>query len=457
LKMVESTITLHEQLTQALSVYKNYCGDASELWEQLKYLQSRLTLFVDKRDSRHKLEKEQEGLRVAVESLDKQVLEKKALAAVVKEGLVGLQNQLMALTKQRQDLFGDQSVQSAEEQARKQLKSSEELLQRGMLEQKQLTARREALEVNIVKEKEAFTTLHANQQLLQEQLRTQLAKLGFPTIEQAAAHILSEETHQHLTEQWELLKNSQTSIRQSVNDLTAQYTGLTKEKQSDQSESELNTSIFGQDQQITAQGQRIGIITERLHRDQENTRKLADKIKGKEQQEMEYHRWKQLSDLIGDATGNTFSKFAQELTLQQVMRLANEHLKRLSDRYLIKHVKQENMDELFIVDTYHGNAERSVKTLSGGESFLVSLSLALGLSDLAGKNTLIGSLFIDEGFGTLDQNTLDVALSSLEKLQNETNRTIGIISHVPALKERVTTQIELVKDASGYSTLVIRS
>jgi len=151
-----------------------------------------------------------------------------------------------------------------------------------------------------------------------------------------------------------------------------------------------------------------------------------------------------------------FSKFAQELTLQQVLRLANNHLKRLSDRYLIKHVRQNNLDELFIIDTFHGNAERSVKTLSGGESFLVSLSLALGLSDLAGKNTMIGSLFIDEGFGTLDQNTLDVALSSLEKLQNETNRTIGIISHVPALKERVTTQIELVQDASGYSSLTVR-
>jgi exonuclease SbcC len=86
----------------------------------------------------------------------------------------------------------------------------------------------------------------------------------------------------------------------------------------------------------------------------------------------------------------------------------------------------------------------------------VSLALALGLSDLAGNKTRIESLFIDEGFGTLDQETLDTALSALEKLQHETNRTIGIISHVEALKDRITTQIELMKDASGNSKLLVR-
>jgi len=361
------------------------------------------------------------------------------------------------LTNQRQELFGDQSAQVEEESCRKSLKSSEEQLQHLQLEQKQLTAQKEALNENILKADTAFVTHQAKQQQRQEELHTQLARMGFSTIESAVAGILSEEAYKILTKQWDLLKTEQTSILQSVKDLGALYSELVKKRHSDKSEGELNNSIAETDQQISSHGQRIGIITERLHRDKENNLKLADKIKAKETQEKEYHRWKQLSDLIGDATGNTFSKFAQELTLQQVMRLANDHLKRLSDRYLIKHVKQDNLDELFIMDTFHGNAERSVKTLSGGESFLVSLSLALGLSDLAGKNTMIGSLFIDEGFGTLDQNTLDVALSSLEKLQNETNRTIGIISHVPALKERVTTQIELIKDASGYSQLMVRS
>jgi exonuclease SbcC len=102
-----------------------------------------------------------------------------------------------------------------------------------------------------------------------------------------------------------------------------------------------------------------------------------------------------------------------------------------------------------------GGMRRSVKTLSGGETFLMSLALALGLSDLASKNVEINSLFIDEGFGTLDPETLDVTLDTLERLQAESNKTIGIISHVSTLKERIQTQIVLDRNAQGYSQLKV--
>jgi exonuclease SbcC len=95
-----------------------------------------------------------------------------------------------------------------------------------------------------------------------------------------------------------------------------------------------------------------------------------------------------------------------------------------------------------------------MNTLSGGESFLVSLALALGLSDMAGQQAEIRSLFIDEGFGTLDDNALDLALTTLENLQAK-GKTIGIISHVKTLKERIAVQIRLEKGSSGFSTLTL--
>jgi len=107
-----------------------------------------------------------------------------------------------------------------------------------------------------------------------------------------------------------------------------------------------------------------------------------------------------------------------------------------------------------IVDRYQADAVRSLESLSGGETFLVSLALALGLSDLARRNYPIDSLFIDEGFGTLDADTLDTALAALETLQAG-GKTIGIISHVEALKERLTTQIQVRKNDSGNSTLAV--
>jgi len=107
-----------------------------------------------------------------------------------------------------------------------------------------------------------------------------------------------------------------------------------------------------------------------------------------------------------------------------------------------------------LVDFFQTNDMRSVDTTSGGEKFLISLALALGLSDLASKNAKISSLFIDEGFGTLDSNTLETVISTLETLRAQ-GKIIGIISHVENLKERISTQIQVIKKSQGVSELNI--
>jgi DNA repair protein SbcC/Rad50 len=167
-------------------------------------------------------------------------------------------------------------------------------------------------------------------------------------------------------------------------------------------------------------------------------------------------KWELLSKYIGDAQGKTFSTFAQGLTLRKLVLLTNERLQKLNDRYLLDMPVEEEDDDLIIIDTYLGEERRSVKTLSGGETFIVSLALALALSDLASKNVKIESLYIDEGFGSLDPEALDVAISTLEQLQVESNKTIGIISHVDSLKERIETQIQLEKNSSGFSKIIIK-
>jgi len=166
-------------------------------------------------------------------------------------------------------------------------------------------------------------------------------------------------------------------------------------------------------------------------------------------------KWQLLNKLIGDATGNKFNQFAQDLTLDQLLILGNQRLKGLSDRYRMARPKGEEDEALVIIDNHMAGMRRSVRTLSGGETFLISLSLALALSDLASRKVEINSLFVDEGFGTLDPETLDQTLDTLEKLQAEGNKTIGIISHVEALKERIATQIQLERNSLGNSSMRI--
>lgn len=167
-------------------------------------------------------------------------------------------------------------------------------------------------------------------------------------------------------------------------------------------------------------------------------------------------KWELLDKYIGNADGKKFATFAQGLTLSRLMALANRRLTDLSDRYLLDKPCEQDEDELMIVDQYMGNERRSVKTLSGGETFMISLSLALALSDLASKNIKLESLFIDEGFGTLDPETLDLALNTLEKLQQEAQKNIGIISHVESIKERIATQIRLERNNRGFSQIIIK-
>lgn len=163
--------------------------------------------------------------------------------------------------------------------------------------------------------------------------------------------------------------------------------------------------------------------------------------------------WKTLGDLIGSHDGKKFKVFAQSLTLDALLLHANAHLRELARRYRLERVPGHDLD-LQVVDRDMGDEVRSVASLSGGESFLVSLALALGLASLSSETTQVETLFIDEGFGTLDPETLEVALATLDALQ-ATGRQVGIISHVSGLAERIGVQVRVVKQGGGRSRLVV--
>lgn len=161
--------------------------------------------------------------------------------------------------------------------------------------------------------------------------------------------------------------------------------------------------------------------------------------------------WMALNDLLGSADGSKFKKFAQGLALVQLLSLANQQMKSLKPRYRIERVPATDL-EIAIVDRDQANQLRPVSSLSGGETFLVSLALALGLAQLTGGGSPLQSLFIDEGFGALDQEALADALETLDLLQSE-GKTIGIISHVEALRERISCQIQIASVGAGRSEL----
>ena len=162
-----------------------------------------------------------------------------------------------------------------------------------------------------------------------------------------------------------------------------------------------------------------------------------------------------MNELIGEKTGNRFANFVQDLTFEQLIEFGNNRLTSFSDRYLLAMPSAVDTGDLQVMDTYMGNTTRSIFSLSGGETFKLSLALALGLSDLAARKVEIESLFIDEGFGSLDPDSLEEAVSLLEDIQNKGNKSIGIISHVSELKDRIGTKVKLVTLGSGYSKIEV--
>ena len=166
--------------------------------------------------------------------------------------------------------------------------------------------------------------------------------------------------------------------------------------------------------------------------------------------------WGKMAQLIGSANGQKMRNFAQSLSLDLLLTHANRHLQDLARRYRLERVAGADL-EIQVVDREMADERRGVHSLSGGELFLVSLALALGLSAMAaGTSGGIGTLFIDEGFGTLDHDSLDVALSCLEALQAG-GRQVGVISHVPAMVERIGTQIRVVPLGGGRSRVTVQS
>ena len=204
-----------------------------------------------------------------------------------------------------------------------------------------------------------------------------------------------------------------------------------------------------------ALGVRKGEARQTLSINEQNKKQVKELQAEEKKTGEEFKKWGELNSLIGSADGIKFSRIAQGITFDVLLRFANENLKKMSDRYILVRDDENTTSplEINVIDNYQAGEQRPVSNLSGGESFVVSLSLALGLSEMSSGRTQIDSLFIDEGFASLDENYLELALQTLSTLGNRQNKLIGVISHVKELKERIDTQIEVTPLSGGRSAM----
>jgi exonuclease SbcC len=300
-------------------------------------------------------------------------------------------------------------------------------------------------------------------ELLTEKFNKALEEYGFSSYEEFEKAKLEKEQFETLTklcknieEKYSQIQTLKTDTAKKLKEHKEQEKELSLDNRSPENINEdINKELQNLQSTIDKLQESIGSLSKELEINASNMKKSEDKIKELEKKKEASKVWVKLNEMIGSATGDKFAKFAQGITLDQLIYLANKHLEILSPRYELQRATDSSkLLDIEICDGFQGDVVRGVNTLSGGESFIVSLSLALGLSSLASQKISIDSLFLDEGFGTLDSDSLELALNALNQLQSS-GKMVGVISHVEALKERIPLQIKVEPKGDGTSGLDI--
>ncbi|POR05626.1 hypothetical protein AU468_00160 [Alkalispirochaeta sphaeroplastigenens] len=278
-----------------------------------------------------------------------------------------------------------------------------------------------------------------------------LAEQGFSREEEFLAARLGPAERDRLAEQARELDDLATDLRARRNDREQRLAAEGAKDRTRESLQVLEERFLDCTTSLEELREELRGIFLRLEEQKRALRQHQEKQDALERQAQETRRWADLHELIGSSDGKKYRNFVQGLTFEIMIGQANGQLRRMSDRYILTRQGGDPL-ELRVVDTYQAGEVRSTRTLSGGESFIVSLALALGLSRMASKKVRVDSLFLDEGFGTLDEEALDVALDTLGSLHQE-GKMIGIISHVSALKDRISTRISVEPRTGGRSRL----
>ncbi|MFA5679360.1 MAG: AAA family ATPase [Pseudomonas sp.] len=279
-----------------------------------------------------------------------------------------------------------------------------------------------------------------------------LAGVGFVDETACLAAVLSDAERNELAAHARALDERQAELKTRQMDRQARLAAEQTRSLTAQTLEQLQAQQGDQDAALRELRQVCGALRHQLQENTSAAERLREKQQGIEAQQMECRRWDALHMLIGSSDGKKYRNFAQGLTFEMMIGHANRQLQKMTDRYLLIRDRHQPL-ELNVLDNYQAGEVRSTRNLSGGESFIVSLALALGLSQMSSRNVRVDSLFLDEGFGTLDEEALDTALDTLAGLQQD-GKLIGIISHVQALKERISTRIMVEPQTGGRSRIV---
>lgn len=412
--------------------------------------------------SRLKAWQEAQSRKTAAEArLQKTVADLKGLEGAVvalkdslnsrKQAIAGINEAMRGLVAERQALFGSKDPDEEEQNGEKQIAQTEKRQQKTAMAVEEVRNRRNEARMQIAGLKEAIARRSLELAGLAKDFVVKLEQKGFADEAMFTGCRMSPPQRQALARQAQELDARVAETGTRLKDREEQLARELQLSLTNAAADDLRAAIAEKAALVKFLGETIGGLKQKLEDNRRALESISTRKSELDRQSVECRKWELLNELIGSKDGQKFSRFAQGLTFGVIISLANQQLEKMTGRYLLTRDPQDLL-ELMVIDKYQAGEIRSTKNLSGGESFIVSLALALGLSKLASKKVRVDSLFLDEGFGTLDDDALQVALDTLAGLQQD-GKLIGVISHVAMLKERIGTQINVVGSNTGRSSI----
>ena len=397
------------------------------------------------------IEKQTGELAAEIKSLDA-IMQTLGESLKEKQGVLGAHKEdVDNLTADRAELYSQKDPDTEEALLEGLVDEAEKTERRARDGRDQVMGQLNDLKTRIAALKEGTAGRKPELDDLEASFKINRKKAGFENEPTFISYRLPGDERNKLSQQARDLDDRQADIATRKKDRTTRLSQEIDKKITEAPLDDLKNEQAATRESLKKLGEEIGAIKQKLTDNTKAKSKHQRKQVLIEAQKTECTRWDALHSLIGSADGKKYRNFAQGLTFELMVSHANRQLEKMTDRYLLVRDEKQPL-ELNVVDNYQAGEIRSTKNLSGGESFIVSLSLALGLSKMASRKVRVDSLFLDEGFGSLDEETLETALETLSGLRQD-GKLIGIISHVPALKERIGTLIS-VNPVSGGKSII---
>lgn len=368
------------------------------------------------------------------------------------DSLSKLQQQISQTQQQRFELFADKQVETVEKALIAKKQQCFDIWQGQNQAFNQLLQSWQGLQENMSMVENTLAEQLPQYGALQSVLSADFVKLGFIDEQDFCQSYLDIDTIQSLQHQREQLYHEIALVENQLADITNVLQDLLAQSLTELDMVAIDNHLSESQIELSQFEREVGMLQQQLQHNAMMKQNQADLVAKFEQQKRIFDEWEQLYKLIGSSDGKKFRNFAQGLTFNLMINHANAQLKKMSDRYLLIADTEQPLS-LNVVDNYQAGIVRTSKNLSGGESFIISLALALGLSSMASHRMQVDSLFLDEGFGTLDEEALDMALDTLSGLQ-QSGKLIGVISHIGALKERISSKIQVVPQTGGVSKII---